>query len=165
MEFQQGIPMKRLYQGCSVTVPVPDYINASNCSRLGDALGILVPKLFSDDDIKQSSVRDLDQTKVTALIGDGQIRFPFDFFSIFFSFLFFLFFLPSLLFFLFFIFFLCFLSALCSLLFFLFLHFLLSLLSLLCSLLSAFFVLFSFLPFLPLFSLRFLPVLFPLSFL
>jgi len=63
-------PFSRLAEGFEELVPTPAFVDAAGSSRVGDALRILVPHLFSSDDLRLPSIKDLTGTKVSALIGE-----------------------------------------------------------------------------------------------
>lgn len=60
---------RKLCLGTDIKVPYAKYIEAWNTERLGDALSILVPTIFSQDDLLVQSVKGLELQKVLALIG------------------------------------------------------------------------------------------------
>ena len=57
----------RLADGFEELVPTTAFVDAVGSSRVGDALRILVPHLFSPEDLKLPSIKDLTGTKVSAL--------------------------------------------------------------------------------------------------
>ena len=63
-------PFSRLAEGFEELVPTPAFVDAAGSSRVGDALRILGPHLFSSDDLRLPSIKDLTGTKVSALIGE-----------------------------------------------------------------------------------------------
>ena len=87
--------MRKLVEGSGVLVPFSVHQLAAGSGRIGDALAILLPHVFSADELKEPSVKDLDQDKVASLVGmilDLVFSFSFSFFSFFLSFFFFFFF-------------------------------------------------------------------------
>jgi hypothetical protein len=62
--------MRKLTEGSQVLVTPHAYTNAANSARLGDALRLLVPEVFTKEEMMQASVKDLPDLKVSALIGN-----------------------------------------------------------------------------------------------
>ena len=67
--YVQKKPHHKLADGFPYLILSSSYHEASGSSRFGDALAILLPHLFSGNDLRQPSIKDLDQDKVAALIG------------------------------------------------------------------------------------------------
>ena len=61
--------MRKLVEGSGVMVPFSVHQLAAGSGRIGDALAILLPHVFSADELKEPSVKDLDQDKVASLVG------------------------------------------------------------------------------------------------
>ena len=84
--YIMGKPHQKLAQGFEYVVTPTEYADAWGSSRVGNALAILVPVLFSPEDLQRSSIKELDQNKISALIGE-----PFSLPLFFFHFSFFIF--------------------------------------------------------------------------
>jgi len=67
--YVQKKPHHKLADGFPYLIPSSSYHEASGSSRFGDALAVLLPHLFSGNDLRQPSIKDLDQDKAAALIG------------------------------------------------------------------------------------------------
>jgi len=89
--YIMGKPHQKLAQGFEYVVTPTEYADAWGSSRVGNALAILVPVLFSPEDLQRSSIKELDQNKISALIGEPfslpLFFFHFSFFIFHFSFL------------------------------------------------------------------------------